>query len=347
MTAVIVAGGLMTAPGIGDAKMNPVELPHESGSRAQVLRTTHLFTIEVVAVREAPWTRGPDGLEQRPLTLEVKLLERLKGTLAQQPAKSFPAVVEQKREPMGVQSDYHGLWSEARPRAGTKYLIGADGEGTDAAVLLHEPPLQLLVDEALDVDVRGACEVEALLASTAAATQRDNRTRAAADAVDAELAEALAAVRWTDEHRRGLHDLFGTYLWARIEPAFTRAPKPIVTALLPTIQAHDTTIELRRALVDGLVTATLSVDGGAEARARVIRGLLTLLLIREAGPLRHQLTEAWLCNLVFPEGGHAPNARTIVADAQERESIAATLAASHDEGAQRLLSWLRGAGHAH
>src|SRR5436853_97698 len=107
-------------------------LPFEAGSRAELLSSRNIFSIEVVNLAPSPWKRDPEsGLEARNLHVEARLLTVYKG--AAQSAGPFKADLPQRREDALTVSDYHGFWSHQEIETGKQYVLFSNGTSTDPA----------------------------------------------------------------------------------------------------------------------------------------------------------------------------------------------------------------------
>ena len=64
-------------------------LPFEPKSKAELLSSSHLFTVEVVTAQASPWAVGQDGLEHRSMALGLRLSAMLKGRLTVPAGEAF------------------------------------------------------------------------------------------------------------------------------------------------------------------------------------------------------------------------------------------------------------------
>lgn len=309
----------------------PPGLPVEPGSRSEVLSATHLFTVEVEAVTATPWAVAPSGLEQRSLTLRLRLLDVLKGALREKKGEVFEAVVGQERESELVESDYHGLWSHTSPEPKKRYLVVAESAESRGAALVQDGPTKRLLAGELAGDVRFAQEGESLY-------QEQLRE---AGGTTGELAAARALLDHADASRGLARDVFARYVWARVAPVFLGSKDRPLVELLDLVTADDATLPLRAELCDGLYEATLALEPNPELSRKVVRALLTVLLEDEAKPLRHRLVNAQLHSLVLdPEGRPKVSAEDAVKSPGDRAKLGAILAELRTPRATALGAWL-------
>lgn len=309
-------------------------LPHEPGSRSEVLSATHLFTVEVETVTATPWAVGPSGLEQRSLTLKLRLLDVFKGALREKKGEVFEATVGQERESELVESDYHGLWSHTSPEPKKRYLVVAESAESRGAALVQDGPAKRLLAGELGGDVRFALEGETLF------QERLHDPTGTAR----ELAAARALLEHADESRSLARDVFGRYLWARVSPVFLASKDRPLVELLDLVTADDATLPLRAELCDGLYEATLALEPNPELSRKVVRALLTVLLEDEAKPLRHRLVNAELHPLVLdPDGRPKVPADDAVKSPADRAKLGAILTELRTPRATALAAWLASA----
>src|SRR6185295_2593467 len=98
-------------------------LPYEPGSSAELLNSTHVFTVEILALAATPFVAGDDDLEHRVLSLELRLIKIFKGKLDVDEGQTFTLKVLQHRESELFVTEFHGLWSHLEVEAGVRYVV--------------------------------------------------------------------------------------------------------------------------------------------------------------------------------------------------------------------------------
>ncbi len=304
----------------------PIEqsLPHESGSAAEVLAATHLFTVEIVAVNASAWTPGEDGLEHRHLDLRARILQTLKGSLEEKGGQPFQMRVEQKREDALSVSDFYGFWSHRRDvTAPSSFLAIASGSTGDPAVLLSEPAIVDLLPLTLVSDVKLAIETEQRLGP-----------------IDS-LGKVTEMFKVLYAHRQDAQGLFARYAWERLAPMYASAEDPYLTAILRIVRSADASLPLRQTLLNGLYTEAQQMGLTPERCRKLLPPFLQILLQEDAAPMLDRFLQVQIYNLVFRPGLAAPNSAEILADAAERSRIAEVAGRYRNSRAQQIQAWLR------
>jgi hypothetical protein len=307
-------------------------LPHEPRSSSELLSSTHLFTVEILSMKEAPWGVGDDGLEHRRLEMEAKLLELYKGRLNLQRQQAFRFSVEQRRESEFFVTDFHGLWSHVQPVSGTCYLVVTQGASDSPAELMQEPHCKQLVDCKNGVEVQLALEAERLYQDML----KTGRTRS--------LSFARSLLKLASERRAQGGEFFARYLWARLGPSFLESPEQLLPDILEWITSAGLSVPFRRALLGGFTDAYSLLNFNPALHQSVVRAFFSLLLLSEAGPLHHELLQVNLYNLVFDNDVPRMSAQAIFPERAERERWRGVLSHFDSEGGQKLSQWLN-SGH--
>ena len=310
-------------------------LPFEPGSLAELLSSSHLFTVEILSAQPTPWATGADGLEHRSIALSLRTLALLKGRLTVPAGETFSVTVPQRRENALVGSDYHGLWSHASPEPapGVKYLVvatAADAAPAAPSSLLLEPACKMLHPADLASDV-------------ALAEQGEQHFQGAlrAGGADAELNAASALLHFAGGQAAAAREPFSRYLWERIQPSVLRHAPGVRPALLTLLSGPATSPALRLTLLVGLERVLPDVQASDPRFLRDAGHTLATLLLEPAAKETHQrILTVSLFHLVFPDEVNAQVAAAdVLPDAAERGRVADVLRASRDARAQKLLAW--------
>jgi hypothetical protein len=307
-----------------------VSLPFESDSGSELLSANHLFVVEILDLTERPWSPGPDGLEQRGLRMNARLLETFKGALDLAPGKAFPLEVQQRRESEFVTSDYHGMWSHISPTAGTRYLVFADASSNSPAALMQEGACKKLLGPEYTSDVRLAIQAETLFQHASRSPEAANREGGAIQLL----------LRFSNDKRSQAKDLYERYLWARVGPAFREKEPHLLSQILELVAAVDGTLELRSELVSELYDATVDLQPDADLARRVLRVFFSLLLQKVSASLQPRLVDVEIYGLAFEDDKPAFPAASIFPDAREREHLKAIVLQFDSERAHALSAWL-------
>ena len=336
---VVVCGLILSSCGVNMNKeaqpggQAAAALPHEPSSPAEILAASHLFLVELVAQTATPWARpSEDALQQRKVGMKIRLVESLKGQLKARPAEVVEVNVEQAREDELTVSDYHGFWSHTELKAGSKYLVLAEGDSDNIAVLMQEPAIKAVLDGALAADVKAAAAAEEKFG---AILHGGNQAGSRRDA-------ALQMLALASEKRGELRGLFGRYLWARIAPVYRESFDALLPPALQIVQARDATAQLREALIYGLYDLFLSVAPTPPKSFELLRPLLGLVPQAEAAPLADRLIQVPIYNLIFRPGMTPPAPATVLPDAAARARILGALGTFKSQKSKQVRSWLAG-----
>ena len=306
-------------------------LPVEPSSRSELLTATHLFTVEVLSAQLSPWARGADGLEHRRLELSVKLGEILKGALDRAAGEVFPLEVEQRRESAHSESDYHGIWSHTPVAQGSAFLVvsrGAEVSGSPAA-LMKEPACKKLLPRAQAVEAHLARQAEQVFQQRLAAPPGDPL------AADRALA-AFVAPRLSHAS-----DLFGRYLWSRVEPRLLRDRNGgAIVEVSGLLTAPEATYPFQVQLVADLDRLARLPGVAPAVLPQVTRALFTLLADPQAQPLHARLVDVYLAGMLFHDGAPTLQAHAVFPEAADRARFRQALAPSTSEAARRIAEWL-------
>jgi hypothetical protein len=305
-------------------------LPLESGSSSELLSANHLFVVEILDLTEHPWGPGPNGLEQRRVRMNAKLLETFKGDLDLSPGKAFALEVQQRRESEFVNSDYHGMWSHISPKAGTRYLVFADASSNSPAALMQEGACEKLLGPEYISDVHLAVQAETLFQHASPSEEGASREHSAMQSL----------LRFSNEKRSQAKDLYERYLWARVNPAFREKEPHVLSQILGMVAAPDGTLELRSGLISGLYNTTVDLQPDAELTRRVLRVFFSLLLQKEAAPLQPNLVDVEIYGLAFEDDKPALSSASVFPDAREREHLKSVVHQFDSERAHELSAWL-------
>jgi hypothetical protein len=306
-------------------------LPLEPGSGSEFLAASHLFSVQIQDVTDAPWLPQPDGLERRNLVMQVLLDQVFKGSLEVQPGETFTLQVVQERENALVESDYHGMWSHIFPDAGTGYLVASLGESQVPAELMQEAACLRLLDGVYTADAHLAIEGERRYQQ---ALQNQAASQAAENALEALLDFAY-------ENRSQASDAFERYLWARSEPLFLLEPLHILAALLELLGAVDASLSLRRNLAPDLVQAILLLEQDEQAVSlTAIQAFLEILLQPESKDLFEALVQPLYSLVIGMDGIPRFPPSLVVPDVEKRRQIWAVLEEVDLERAHELAVWI-------
>ncbi|HMC10394.1 MAG TPA: hypothetical protein VKH44_03855 [Pirellulaceae bacterium] len=307
-------------------------LPHEPASSAEILAASHIFVVEMVSQTATEWARPTeDALQQRRLVMKIRLVESLKGMLKAKHGEVVEVNVEQAREDKFTVSDFHGFWSHTELKTGTKYLVLAEGQSEDLAVLMQEPAIKAVLDGALASDVKAATAAEQQFGPSLTGNDAARRRDA-----------ALQMLALAKEQRAKLHGLFGRYLWARVGPVYRDALDALLPPALEIVQARDATLQLREALIYGLYDTFLSIAPMPPKSLELLRPLLGLLTQPEAAPLGDRLIQVPIYNLIFRPGKTPPSAASVLPDPAARTRILDALGTHKSAKAAEVRSWLAG-----
>ena len=314
------------ANGTSDA---PSGIALEPGSDAIVLSASHLFLIEVLGMQGTAWARGADGLEHRTLHLNLRLIEKLKGSIHANKGDVFSVDVPQRRENALTVSDYHGFWSHAEIEQGRKYLVASNARNGDLPALLKEPSIKSLLNAALEQDVRLTITAEQRFGG---ALRKENGQRTAA---------ARSLLQFANERRATVGPLFSQYVWERIAPVYEEGEESLEHSVIAIIEAPDSTLPLREALAYGVYNAVVSPEP-SQQQVRLLKALLELLLKPEAAPMFDRTLQVAIYNLAFRNDRPTrPAAEVIVSDA-ERAKMAAVATQFSSARAKAVAGWLAG-----
>ncbi|WP_159397363.1 hypothetical protein [Sorangium cellulosum] len=313
-------------------------LPVEEASTSELLSLSNVFVVEIASARMAPWSRGADGLERRNVEMTVRLLEVLKGSLAQAPGATFPLEIEQRRDGELMVLRHHGLWSHAQPPpdVGVRYLVmagAAPAAVADAASLMREGACQRLLAPALASDVHLAKQAEKIFQERLSAT----------GVKDPELDAARALLDFANARRAEARDLFGRYLWARILPSFLRSESRPTREALALMTATDATLGLRGECLGSFDRIAPVLANNPDFVRELARALVGMLLDPAAEPLHQRVVTVSLFFLVFPdEATPRVRADAILPDPGERARARQAVAKVPGDRATKLVAWLAG-----
>jgi len=310
-------------------------LPYEPGSSAEVLSATRIFTVEVLQVSPGAWAREPGGLEHRQLLMKLRLLEALKGPLRIPPGSVFDLDVPQNREGGSIVADAPGFWSHAKVSSGQSYLVMSQGGGNNPAELMQDPAIAEFLTAAVAGDVKEAAAAEAQFGSLLRETADSSNPRRSG-----RRSAALDLLNFTYARRQTPRGFFGQYLWARIQPVYTQFEADLAPAALRIVEAEDTNLELRAALLYPIYDMVLAL-GRPQRITAFLRAALALLLQPSAKPLWDRLIQVPIYNLAVA-GTERLSAEEVVPSAAGRARIAQVLAGFPFQRAAEVRNWLEG-----
>lgn len=314
-----------------DMSLHDDILPYEQDSTSEILSSTHVFLVEIVSIEEMPWSGRPDGLEQRGLGMDMRLLEVYKGTLDLEPDGVFHLEAEQRRESKFVVSDYHGLWSHIQPAVGVQYLVFAIAQTRSPADCMQEDTCQQLYDGERAPEIRLAVEAERAF--------KDTYENQASE--DPELTAMIALIRFGQEHRATGRDIFGRYLWARVSARFVEDEEHLFPEIQALITASDSHIDLRTSLIYDTYDAVLFEKSNSEIYIKVLGTFFSLLLQAESEQLHEDLVNIYIYDLAVPAEGRKPRVDRILPDGEERDRIKIVLSKFDTDRAREVLAWLK------
>ena len=305
----------------------PSSLPWEPGSASEILAASHIFVVTLLEVIPSAWAEQPSGLQQRELSLGVRLDTVLKGEVSAAGGTGFRLTVRQLREPGGIISDSPGLCSDVEPVPGARYLVLASAHSEDPSLLMQEPALRGLLPSALEADV-----------SLATTTEQ----RLGGQLVDPEKRQGalLDLVKTVNEHRHSIGALAPGYFLARLGRGNLREG-PLEAGVLTIVLAPDTAPVLRSVFATGLCNAALDQGATPAQRAALARSLFGLAAIKRAEELFERLVSAELYNLIFEEDAPALKASDVIHEEGERVRLARIVKGFEDERADEVAAWLR------
>jgi len=308
---------------------DPEALPYETASQAELLSSSHLFTVQLDWLDSTSWSMGEDNLEHRQVQFHFRVLEVYKGALRFRAGESFELDVNQERENELFVNDYHGFWSHAEVEAGAQYLVLSRGAGDDPETIMREPSIQALMDAGYATDVAEAQADEKQFGSLIR-TEEDPKRRC-------DFARQL--LRRAYDERVTCRGPFGRYVWARVAPVFNYADEDFMKDIFRVVRADDATLELRESLLYGLYEGVLSLGSTRERTESFLRQALQLLLEPNAAPIYDRLIQVPLYNLVFrPDAAPIPS-EEIVPDSRERDQMRSIVSGFTSPKAQELVGW--------
>jgi hypothetical protein len=309
-----------------------VQLPFHPHSQSELLSANHIFTVEVVSLQESPWSRGTDGLEHRQLNMNLKLLETFKGVFDIPETRIFPLKVQQRRESEYSQSEFYGLWSQARPEDGTRYIVFANASSNGPGTLMQDGNCQRLEGPEYIPDVRLAIQAENAFQQSVSANAGG----------EAQITAAYNLLHFSEANRSHVKDLFARYLWAQVSPVLFTRESNLVSEVLKLAVARDANIEFRAALISDLYDSTVERQPDPELTRRVLRSFFSILAQPEAASLQSHLIEVELYGLAFQDGKPDVAAESVLSDSHERQRMSSVVAQFDSERARALSAWLSG-----
>lgn len=310
--------------------ISPNSLPVDSKSKAELLSATHLFTVEITRVEATAWKREPDQLEHRQLRMTARLLECFKGQLDVAPGGEFPVEAPQRRQSEFIEMDYMGLWSHAQPAVDVRYLIVAQAGIRSPSALMQDGSCKRLFDVALAEDVKAAIEAE----QAAGATRRNVKT-------NPDEASTQALLHFAQAHVSALDELFGRYLWARVKAVADKDPVNINRSLLALLTAPEAKLAFRETLIEAVDELIITLERPSQIAAAVAKAYSSLLLKKEAEPLREALVDNHLYSAVFEKGHPRLEVRMVFPDSAEREQLRRVIGGYDSVHAKELQTWLK------
>lgn len=315
-TAAPAASSTTAAPVSAAARRSPMEVLQSS--RSLILRASHILVVRVDSADPKPWSKLPDGNEERIVALELHLEEIVKGQVSQKAGDTVH--VEAKQVQAGFAwGPMPGIWSNAPIEPGTRLVAFAHTASEDAAAALNDPGgVQLLSTEEALVDVQLAARI---------------------DAGKLDLAAAIALAR---PQAAAVQHLFADYLWAHYEAVAMASIEKfeLVAGFLEEPALH----RLARAtLLMTLATAVQAPEPPALKHvSRLAIAMFHLLALPEAGDLHDNLVGTHLPNLLDITNKDArPPSEVFEDHPAERARAIQIVGAYHGgEPSAPLLAWL-------
>jgi hypothetical protein len=287
-------------------------------SASVMLRATHILVIRIESSQAGEWSPDPSGdWLRRSVALTIRLEERLKGITREEVGTSLDLQVTQYASPSLWVTGLPGVWSEPSVEPGMRLVAFCRSEGDRTAELLVEPACELLMpaENAL-VDARLAMRAE---------TER------------LDVAALLAEAR---EVAASLGHLFVEYLWEAHGGAFLWDAKAF-ESLMQLLENPDLALIARATLVSQLTTRFLAGPAAPANRARLALAMFRLLEIGQAAPLRDNILETFLPNLLGLPGGAAQvTVDEVFRDHPDERRRAESLVRELQPAAQALIQWL-------
>lgn len=285
-------------------------------SSSIVLRATHVLVIRIEASQVGEQSPDPSGWLRREVSLTLRLEERLKG-ITREDIGAMSLQITQYASTSPWATRLPGVWSDQPVEPGTRLVAFCRSESDKTAELLVEPACELLMPaESALADARLAMRAE---------TERLD--------VEALLAEAR-------EVAASLGHLFVEYLWEVHGGAFLWNPKDF-ESLMQLLEHPDLALIARATLVSQLTTRFLAGPAEPANRARLALAMFRLLEIDQAAPLRDNILETFLPNLLgLPGGAPQVKADEVFRGLPEERQRAESLLRELQPTAQALIQWL-------
>lgn len=285
-------------------------------SASIVLRATHILVIRIEASQVGEQSPDPSGWLRREVSLTLRLEERLKGNTREDIGASLSLQITQYASTSPWATRLPGVWSDQPVEPGTRLVAFCRSEGDRTAELLVEPACELLMPaESALADARLAMRAE---------TERLD--------VEALLAEAR-------EVAASLRHLFVEYLWEAHGGAFLWNPKAF-ESLMQLLEHPDLALIARATLVSQLTTRFLAGPAEPANRARLALAMFRLLEIDQAAPLRDNILETFLPNLLGLPGGAAQiTVDEVFRNHPDERRRAESLVRELQPAAQALIQW--------
>ncbi len=332
LISIIGCGGIMTDKTSTDNHHNDESLPYEPDSGSELLSATHIISVEIISLKETPWSSEDGMLEQRVLDVDLKLLKVLKGAVDLEPGNGFTIRVTQRRESEFEVSDYHGLWSHIELQKGQSYLIISTAASNSPPTLMQEDTCKGIHDTGYEGDVRLALDAERLYNEKIHETDHGDRP---------ELAAAEAIIGLTESTEIPCKDMYARYLWARIRPSFLQYDDSLKDKVLSMIIAEEKTYEFRSSLIADFDDAVLFLDSKPSLANSALKAYLEIILQNKSERLHDALVNVYIYNSIFDDKGHVlVKAIDIFPDVSYRQRLKVAVGAIDSKRATEIVKWL-------
>lgn len=332
LALALFIGEIMMSPANAQTPRSaPSGLPHEPDSSSDILKATHIFTIVIGSVNAEPWSIGKDGLEHRVLVINTNLADLYKGSFSIMRGEQFRFQVRQSREPGGVVSDYHGLWSHLNPQTGNRYLVIAGGDQMNPAALVVEPLCQSILDADRAFDVSLAIEIENRL--------RVNPPKP--DDEEAQIVRFTNLLEFVMKEGSAAQRLFAQYLWVRVQPFVEAFPKRAWPRIIRFMETGGMNLRFRQEFIDRVYREVLDLDAPMELRRLLLSCVFNILLQPGSKPLQSSLIDVYAYNLIFRPGEAAAPVQSRLLDPRVSvDEVAKVAAKSGSDRGRKIADWL-------
>lgn len=147
-------------------------------------------------------------------------------------------------------------------------------------------------------------------------------------------------IAWTQARKEKLHDLFGDYLWVRLQDAVLAHEHYHLDSLLPLVEDTKANKTLQSALIRGLYSElSLAEKPSHGLYLQFVACVIHLVHRPDMAVLHDRLLQTWVYNSVFRNDGILV-ASEVLPDVQDRQRTAQRFRKVTDNRAQRVADWL-------